>query len=115
MLPNFYWETQRGGLCRLHSLNAFMNSINGSKGYFSEQKFREMCNEFDKKHIKGYKGFNKLKMIKENKNIIDIFGFCGNRYMWTTMKNKEQTDLNIHHAPEQYLELEKYILDYVTP
>ena len=77
--------------------------------------FFDMCNEFDKKHIKGYKGFNKLKMIKENKNIIDIFGFCGNRYMWTTMKNKEQTDFNIHHAPEQYLELEKYILDYVTP
>ena len=50
MQPNFYWETQRGGLCRLHSLNAFMNSVNGSKGYFSEQKFRELCNEFDKEH-----------------------------------------------------------------
>ena len=50
MQPNFYWEKQRGGLCRLHSLNAFMNSVNGSKGYFSEQKFRELCNEFDKEH-----------------------------------------------------------------
>jgi len=75
--------------------------------------FFDMCNEFDKKHIKGYKGFEKLKMINANKNIIDIFGFCGNRYMWSTMNNKEQIDFNTHHAPEQYLELEKYILDYI--
>ena len=76
--------------------------------------FFDMCNEFDKKHIKGYKGFEKVKMINANKNIIDIFGFCGNRYMWSTMKNKEQTDFNVHHAPEQYRALEKYILDYIT-
>ena len=76
--------------------------------------FFDMCNEFDKKHIKGYKGFEKLKMIDANKNIIDIFDFCGNRYMWSTMNDKEQIDFNIHHAPEQYLELEKYILDYIT-
>ena len=76
--------------------------------------FFDMCNEFDKKHIKGYKAFEKLKMINANKNIIDIFGFCGNRYMWSTMNNKEQIDFNTHHAPEQYLELEKYILDYIS-
>jgi hypothetical protein len=76
--------------------------------------FFDMCNEFDEKHIKGYKGFEKLKMINANKNIIDLFGFCGNRYMWSTMKNKEQIDFNTHHAPEQYLQLEKYILDYIS-
>ena len=75
--------------------------------------FFDMCNQFDKKHIKGFQGFQKLKMIDNNKNIIDIFGFCGNKYMWTTMKNKEHIDFNIHHAPQQYLELEKYILDYL--
>ena len=29
------------------------------------------------------------------------------------MHDKENKDFNIHHAPEQYLELEKYLLKYM--
>ena len=73
----------------------------------------DMCNEFDMKHLKGYKGFSKLDIIKTNNKIINLFNFCGNRYMWSTMPNKDQIDFNIHHAPEQYIELEKYLLNYL--
>ena len=75
--------------------------------------FLDMCNEFDRIHIKGYSGFEKLKLIEQNRNIVDLFSFCGNRYMWNTIKNNKDVDFNTHHAPEQYQELEKNLLNYV--
>ena len=69
-----------------------------------------MCNEFDKKHIKGYKGFDKVKLIESNKNIVDLFNFCGNRYMWDSLDDNDNVDSNTHHAPEQYIHLENYLL-----
>ena len=75
--------------------------------------FFDMCNEFKKEHIEQYKGFDKVKIIENNKKIIDLFSFCGNRYMHDTMPNKETVYFNSHHAPEQYLELEKYLLNYL--
>jgi hypothetical protein len=76
----------------------------------------DMCNEFDKRHIKGYKGFDKLKLIESNKKVIDIIKFCGNKFMWDSMKDeykKDNPEWNIHHAPKQYVELEKYLLKYI--
>jgi len=72
--------------------------------------FFDMCNEFDKKHIKGYKGFDKVKLIESNKNIVDLFNFCGNRYMWDSLDDNDNVDSNTHHAPEQYIHLENYLL-----
>ena len=76
--------------------------------------FFDMCNEFDKKHIKGYKGFNKVKLIESNKNIVDLFNFCGNRYMWNSIDDNDNVDVNTHHAPEQYKHLENYLLTYIN-
>jgi hypothetical protein len=76
--------------------------------------FFDMCNEFDRKHIKGYKGFEKLKMIETNKNVIDLFKFCGNKYMWDSMDNNDGVDFNIHHAPDQYKHLENYLLSHIN-
>jgi hypothetical protein len=73
----------------------------------------DMCNEFEKKHINGHKGFSKVNLIKSNKKVIDLFSFCGNRYMWESMPDKEKHNFNIHHAPEQYKKLEKYLVDYI--
>jgi len=72
----------------------------------------DMCNEFDGIHLSDYKGFEKLKLLEENKKVIDLFNFCGNRYMWNSLENKEKIDYNIHHAPAQYRILEKYLLRY---
>jgi len=75
----------------------------------------DMCNGFDKKHINGYKGFDKLKLIESNKNVLDLFNFCGNRYMWNSMDNNNGVESNTHHhAPEQYKHLENYLLGHIN-
>ena len=76
--------------------------------------FFDMCNEFDMKHIKGYKGFDKVKLIDSNKNIIDLFNFCGNRYMWKSMDDNHNVHFNIHHAQDQYKHLENYLSNYIN-
>ena len=73
-----------------------------------------MCNNFDKKDIEGYQGFEKVKLIEQNKNIIDLWSFCANEYMFTTMKSNTDIDrYGHHHDPEQYKQLEKHILNYI--
>ena len=77
----------------------------------------DMCNNFQKKHIHDYKGFDKLKIIESNKNIIDLFNFCGNRHMFDNLPESKQRDLDPfmhHHDNEQYLALEKYLIDYLN-
>jgi len=76
--------------------------------------FFDMCNEFDRKHLKGYNGFEKLKLIGTNKDVIDLFKFCGNKYMWDSMDNNDGVDSNIHHAPDQYKHLENYLLNFIN-
>ena len=76
-----------------------------------------MCNNFQKKHINDYKGFDKLKIIESNKNIIDLFNFCGNRHMFDNLPESKQRDLDPfmhHHDNKQYLALEKYLIDYLN-
>jgi hypothetical protein len=76
----------------------------------------DMCNGFDKSHIKGYKGFNKIKLIEQNNNIIDIWSFCGNRFMRNTMEEnvkKATPEYAYHHGPEQHRHLEKYLIEYI--
>lgn len=74
----------------------------------------DMCNNFDKKDIKGYQGFEKVKLIEQNKNIMDLWSFCANEYMFTAMKSNADIDrYGHHHAPEQYKQLEKHILNYI--
>lgn len=77
----------------------------------------DMCNDFSMHHLAGYKGFEKINFIKENKKIIDLFNFCGNRFMWNCIdrENKKEIDpLMHHHADKEYHQLEKYLLDYHT-
>ena len=57
--------------------------------------------------------FEKLKLLEQNKSVLDLFGFCGNKYMWDSLKDKEKIDFNMHHAPEQYLILENFLLKYI--
>ena len=73
----------------------------------------DMCNDFNMSHIKGYEAFEKLKLLEQNKSVIDLFGFCGNKHMWNSLADKEKISFNIHHAPEQYLILEDLLLKYV--
>ena len=77
----------------------------------------DMANGFDKKHIRGYKGFNKVKLIEQNKRIIDLWEFCGNRYMRNTMPEdvkKNTPEYAYHHKDEQHRHLEQYITNYLN-
>ena len=49
-----------------------------------------------------------------NKNIVDLFNFCGNRYMWDSLDDNDNVDSNTHHKPEQYKHLENYLLTYIN-
>lgn len=76
----------------------------------------DMCNNFEKKHLANYKGFEKIKLIEQNKKIIDLFNFCGNRYMWDSMteEEKNKTDPYAHHHHYvQYDHLEKKLINYL--
>ena len=76
----------------------------------------DMCNNFEKKHLANYKGFEKIKLIEQNKKIIDLFNFCGNRYMWGTMDNNSRNDIDCyahHHNSLQYSHLENKLIDYL--
>jgi len=75
----------------------------------------DMCNNFEMRHLTGYKGFEKIKIIEKNKKIIDLFKFCGNHYMCQSMKIENKKNINPlmhHHIDNEYQQLEKYLLDY---
>lgn len=76
----------------------------------------DMCNDFDEKHLKGFKGFTKLDLIKKNKNIIDLFSFCGNIFMWNTLSLEAKEKFSPtahHHNVAQYGLLENQLLNYL--
>jgi len=75
----------------------------------------DMCNNFEIKHLKGYKGFEKIKLINNNKKIIDLFEFCGNKYMYEMIKDKNKNEIDpfmYHHSNKEYKDLENYLLNY---
>lgn len=83
----------------------------------------DMCNQFDRKHLKtfdgkdNYKGFEKLKFIEQNKKIIDIFSFCGNEFMWQSLSADDKKNIDptlYHHKDPQYRVLEDYLLNYIN-
>lgn len=75
----------------------------------------DMCNNFEMHHLKGYKGFEKINLIKKNKKIIDLFSFCGNRYMRNNMTEEKKNKIDPyahHHSNKEYKDLENYLLNY---
>ncbi len=56
-MSNIYYEKQKGGLCRKHSLNAFFG-----KEKITEPEFNSLCQEFDQYLVnKGYVSQHKTK------------------------------------------------------
>lgn len=75
----------------------------------------DMCNNFEKKHIEGYQGFKKLNYIHNNNRIIDIFNFCGNKYIYDNLQDKNNIDpYSHHHKNSDFIHLENYLLDYIN-
>ena len=77
----------------------------------------DMCNNFEYQHIKGLKGFEKLKLINDNKNIINLFEFCGNKFMYDQLPADEQKNIDAYmwqHHQDEYKALENYLIDYLN-
>tara|TARA_A100001011_G_scaffold336047_1_gene365336 strand:- start:686 stop:1114 length:429 start_codon:yes stop_codon:yes gene_type:complete len=77
----------------------------------------DMCNDFSKEHIQNLKGIARLKYIYQNKNIIDLFSFCGNKIMWESLDEKIRSKVDsiaYHHANKQFRVLENYIIKSLT-
>lgn len=96
-----YWERQRGGLCRLHSLNAFF-------GYtkFTDTDFTEFASEFDKRQLWLFKqtcssqnfdvvGSDQLNLVSF---ILSKFGIATRYY---------SIDEHLKHQPPQ-IECDKF-------
>jgi hypothetical protein len=106
IIPNIrtYWDKT---FAEIIALCAFLEQRNIKYLMF------DMCNDFKTDLIDNFEGFAKVQLIKANNRIIDIFNFCGNKYMWQSMTNKSE-DFNIHHAPPEYLVLEAHLKGYIT-
>ena len=77
----------------------------------------DMCNNFEYQHIKGLQGFEKLKLINDNKNIINLFEFCGNKFMYDQLPADEQKNIDAYmwqHHQDEYKALENYLIDYLN-
>lgn len=73
----------------------------------------DMCNEFDEQLIYQHPHVNKVKLAIANKRIMDLFKFCGNRYMYLLKGGNAGEPFNEHHKTEEYLGLETHILEYL--
>ena len=75
----------------------------------------KLCQRIVQCHIR--RGFEKLDLIKNNKNIINLFEFCGNKFMYDSMTAEQQKDIDAymhHHHATEYVALEKYLIDYLN-
>ena len=78
----------------------------------------DMMNNFERKHMRGYKAITKLKLIENNKNIIDLFDFCGNYFMFNKLPENRRKNVDPylwHHQNHEYEHLENYIITYLNP
>ena len=56
-------------------------------------------------------------MYNNNKNIIDLFSFCGNNYMFHKIPKIEQENIHPylwHHKDREYKHFEEYLINYLN-
>ena len=74
----------------------------------------DMCNDFDEDLLIDHSFVQKAQLIKQNMKVINIFSFCGNKYMWRLKERSIGEPFNQHWGSEEYRGLESYILQYVN-
>ena len=73
----------------------------------------DMCNDFDESLLIDHTFLQKAQLIKQNKNVINIFSFCGNKYMWRLNERDPKEPFNQHWGSDEYRLFEAYILQYI--
>jgi hypothetical protein len=100
------------------AFNNFLSQIIMFSGWLKSKNINhlifDMCNEFKKNE---YPRIRKQEFLSENKNIIDIFKFCGNDFMYKNLSPEQHVqekigDLgkNSHHYG---IESNKKLIDYL--
>ena len=59
----------------------------------------------------------KYKIEDDNKNIINLFEFCGNKFMYDQLPADEQKNIDAYmwqHHQDEYKALENYLIDYLN-
>lgn len=103
------------------SFDKFVLTLTFFCAWLDQQKIKyliwDQCNKFDKVHLTGYKAINKLKYIEQNKNIVDLFNFCGNQYMYDNGAPVTDSETNIpylvHYEDQYYKVLASYLREYI--
>ena len=106
----------------ISSFSNLLTKIITFSGWLKSIKIRhlifDMCNNFDSKK---YANIQKQIFLKDNKNIIDIFNFCGNNFIFDnidkgklSLKKIDQSIKSItHYDAEDNLKLIDYLKTYI--
>ena len=78
----------------------------------------DQCNMFDREHIQGLHGLEKLKLVEANPRVVPLFEFCGNQYMYDNGAEWQPADNNLetfirHYKDESYSILKEYLSKYM--
>mgnify|MGYP001026543409 CR=1 FL=1 len=101
------------------AFNNFITKIITFSGWLQSKKikhlFFNMCNKFDEQQLSSIK---KQLFLKENKNIIDIYKFIGNKFMYDNLtnelKNKEKISTLGFYSHHYGSESNKSLIDYLN-
>ena len=101
------------------AFNNFITKIITFSGWLQSKNIKHlmfnMCNKFDQQQLSS---INKQVFLKENKNIIDIYNFIGNKFMYENLtddlKNKEKISELGFYCHHYGSESNKPLIDYLN-
>lgn len=101
------------------AFNNFVTKIITFSGWLQHNRIRHvlfnMCNLFDKDKFSKIK---KQQFLNGNKNVIDLFSFCGNTYMHENLTDEQRTQEKIGglgaHAHHYNAESNKVLINYLN-
>lgn len=77
------------------------------------------CNDIDRKHIKGLKGFEKLNLLGKDESVIDFFDFVVSLWCFERASESDKAQwlhdpYNYHPTVNDWPKLEKYFVNYIN-
>ena len=103
----------------ISAFNNFITKIITFSGWLQSKKIKHllfnMCNKFDEQRLSQVK---KQLFLKENTNIIDIYKFVGNKFMYDNLtddlRNKERIGTLGFYSHHYSSESNKSLIDYLN-
>jgi hypothetical protein len=103
-----------------YALDRYFTALIGFAAWLEQQQIKytiwDMSNNFGNIDMSEYQSLDKIKYIKENKNIIDLFTFCGNLYLEQQGAVGDTTEYNIpaqfkHYTSDSYSQILKPFIE----